>query len=369
VETDPPSRPPNFTEAVNAYLKARGYELVFLTTGLRCEGRNNWYKHVNFKPSSRPGLNHQCYRGLERSHFCNMTACNSSWRTYDTTDVAEVQLAQQLQQHQQQQAPTTSLPTLAAIASTSLPISGLQAQQSANLVLPHGNVNTKTPIDRTNLVYPAWVVNVPSSFRGDATVAGPNNVRENAVAMRTFESFAQELLGLGFPSSDGESVDSLEHFFWGIQGGIAIELGALDGTRGRNSVTYGYEEKFEWRRILIEGNPEHKHSLKSKSPKAFSVSAAVCDNPDGSRTIDFVMAGYGGGIRDTLQNANPSKPVEKVPCAPMSKILYYAGVEHINLFILDVEVSSINISISSMKFVSSMLQPHIVYMHALFALH
>lgn len=98
VETDPPSRPPNFTEAVSEYLKARGYELVFLTTGLRCEGRNNWYKHVNFKPSSRPGLNHQCYRGLERSHYCNMTACESSWRTYDTTDLAEVALAQQKQQ-------------------------------------------------------------------------------------------------------------------------------------------------------------------------------------------------------------------------------------------------------------------------------
>jgi hypothetical protein len=57
---------------------------------------------------------------------------------------------------------------------------------------------------------------------------------------------------------DGEMVDVLDHFFWGQMKGIALELGAVDGTPNTRSMTYELESKYGWKRVLVEGNPMHK---------------------------------------------------------------------------------------------------------------
>jgi hypothetical protein len=189
------------------------------------------------------------------------------------------------------------------------------------------------------LSYPKWILNSPASFRYTSANAIVD-VRNDKSKMDAAESFSAELLKSGFPSSDGESVDSLEHFFWGMEGGVAIELGALDGTKSRNSVTYGYEEMFGWRRILIEGNPENYVALQRNSPKAFSVGAAICNGAEGS-VVDFVKGGYAGGVANTLYGRDPStdtRKVVKVPCVAMREILRLARVKHVNLMVLDVEV-------------------------------
>ena len=77
-------------------------------------------------------------------------------------------------------------------------------------------------------------------------------------------------------ASDGEVVDALEHFFWGLQGGVAVELGALDGTPNTHSMTHEYEKSLGWRRILIDANPSYRIALLEQSPLAFSVHAAIC---------------------------------------------------------------------------------------------
>eukprot|EP00596_Hydrurales_sp_CCMP1899_P006569 CAMPEP_0119053892 /NCGR_PEP_ID=MMETSP1177-20130426/74715_1 /TAXON_ID=2985 /ORGANISM="Ochromonas sp, Strain CCMP1899" /LENGTH=61 /DNA_ID=CAMNT_0007033963 /DNA_START=220 /DNA_END=402 /DNA_ORIENTATION=- len=45
---------------------------------------------------------------------------------------------------------------------------------------------------------------------------------------------------------DGEVVDALEHFFWGMRDGVAMELGGLDGTPNTRSMTYEYEKHLNW---------------------------------------------------------------------------------------------------------------------------
>lgn len=59
-------------------------------------------------------------------------------------------------------------------------------------------------------------------------------------------------------ATDGEIVDALEHFFWGKKEGVAMELGALDGTPATHSMTYAFEKELQWKRILIEGDPSYR---------------------------------------------------------------------------------------------------------------
>lgn len=40
--------------------------------------------------------------------------------------------------------------------------------------------------------------------------------------------------------TDGEIVDSVEHFFWGMVNGTAMEIGALDGSPATRSMTHRY---------------------------------------------------------------------------------------------------------------------------------
>ncbi len=161
--------------------------------------------------------------------------------------------------------------------------------------------------------------------------------------------------------TDGEVVDAIEHFFWGMSNGLAIELGALDGSPNTRSMTYEYEKTLEWKRILVEGNPTYRENLKARSPLAFSAIAAICET---SSVVHFKNTEYVGGILEFMSqqflkdyhtdvyNAcvppgnlsslnfssfDPSR-VFAVDCIPLSYILHKIHVKHVNFFILDVEV-------------------------------
>ena len=77
------------------------------------------------------------------------------------------------------------------------------------------------------------------------------NINNNAEAMQMFQSIVQHQLNridASTANADGEVVDALEHFFWGMKSGLAMELGALDGTPDTHSMTHEYEKSLGWRR-------------------------------------------------------------------------------------------------------------------------
>ena len=162
-------------------------------------------------------------------------------------------------------------------------------------------------------------------------------------------------------NTDGEVVDAIEHYFWGQTNGTAIELGALDGSPISRSMTHEYELSFGWKRILIDANPLMKRKLLERSPNAFSVKAAICSI---TRIVHFAHHRYTGGIVEfmdpkfiemfhpeiynyTFPPGNISSIdfdtirhlVKRVICIPLSLVLAKAHVNHVNYFILDVEVS------------------------------
>jgi len=138
-----------------------------------------------------------------------------------------------------------------------------------------------------------------------------------------------------------------------------MELGALDGSPGTRSMTYEFENSFNWRRILVEGDPQYRENLRKLSPKSFSASAAICEK---ATSVHFRPAGYIGGILEFMGseflksyhqkiylagtppgnissvNWTTITDVHVIDCMPLQHILHKAHTRHINFFILDVEV-------------------------------
>eukprot|EP01031_Cornospumella_fuschlensis_P033666 gene33666-40728_t len=207
-----------------------------------------------------------------------------------------------------------------------------------------------------------WVVNAPSSFLQGVKLACYNelsNQRRNDTLTTSLDRYIDARLPTLNSIVDGEDVDAIEHFFWGLTNGIAMEMGALDGTHDTMSMTKGLEQVMGWKRILVEGNPVYWPKMKAKSPEAYAVGAAVCET---SRHVHYVSADYVGGIvefmsenffaggylpriRAAIQEAGSVEAVDwskfdhvqVVPCLPLAQILQAAAIRHINFFILDVE--------------------------------
>lgn len=204
-----------------------------------------------------------------------------------------------------------------------------------------------------------WLVNYPRIFHDHQVNGVMEDISNDSAAMETFKKVIQFHLDRTDGFTDGEVVDALEHFFWGMKGGVAMELGALDGGPGTRSMTHEYEKSMGWRRILIDANPTYRPLLVNNSPLAFSANAAICAN---QTTVHFVAAEYVGGIVEfmgttflkdyhaklynactppgNLSSLNYSafeKEVKPVECIPLSQVLHKAHTNHVNYFILDVE--------------------------------
>ena len=90
----------------------------------------------------------------------------------------------------------------------------------------------------------------------------PGDLIDGRTSSSKFVNFVRQVLPGVTSHTDGESIDDIEHYFWGMENGLAIELGALDGSPETHSQTYEHESILGWSRILIEANPEHRNNMK-----------------------------------------------------------------------------------------------------------
>jgi aminoglycoside phosphotransferase family enzyme len=180
--------------------------------------------------------------------------------------------------------------------------------------------------------------------------------------MQIFKSTCEELFRSLVPAgpTNGEDLDAIEHYFWGMTNGIAMEIGCRDGTNNTESMSYILEKNLGWSRILIEGNPVYRESLQKNSPNAYSVAAVLCEK---RQQVHFIKNNHVSGIAEfmsphfleafngevyyagvphgNLTSVNWSKLKDRVvvvDCLPLNEILSHIKVHHINFVILDVEV-------------------------------
>lgn len=195
----------------------------------------------------------------------------------------------------------------------------------------------------------------------------------DANQVELFPSTMEFELKLVDGSSDGEAVDAFEHYFWLMEGGVVMELGALDGSRETNSQSLVFE-KFGWKRILIEANPAHRNGL-TKQAASFAVSAAICSDEKtvhyslpaepthhmSAGIVEFMApifvkqyhkeifkcSSAGGMFNISTLDWNcpeqKSLTITPVSCLPIARVLNKAQVRHINFFILDVEGAEISV--------------------------
>jgi hypothetical protein len=217
-------------------------------------------------------------------------------------------------------------------------------------------------------VRPAWLMNWPERFRRDAldasTIESPViDVLNDPEEMVAFDMLIRREMAILSNYVDGENVDAIEHFFWGKKGGISIELGAIDGSAATMSMTHVFESELYWKRIIIEGNPVWADKMRTHSPRAFAVNAAICEK---EQTVHYVNEAYVSGIIEFMDDKFLSRfhkklrGAEKIPgdatsidwessdvmkngivtpisCIPLSTILKFAKITHVNFFLLDVE--------------------------------
>lgn len=160
---------------------------------------------------------------------------------------------------------------------------------------------------------------------------------------------------------DAEAFDAAEHYFWNICNGLVVEMGAVDGITHSESLFF---EKFGWKRILVDGNPERFPALRERSD-ALAVGAVVCASPQEvhfcinrytpngftSGIVEFMTPQFIGHFHPRLYHAGRPKgslnidwnnhtiagDCTVVQCIPLSSIFTLAGVKHVNFFILDIE--------------------------------
>ena len=121
-----------------------------------------------------------------------------------------------------------------------------------------------------------------------------------------------------------------------------MEIGALDGNKYSN--TWYFEQKWDWRGVLIEGVPSNQRLLRATTRQNVALfTAGVCKANPG--TLAFTKHGdAAGGTReysapDFLNHfhGSPTPATVEAACAPIQLMLDAAGVLDIDLFSLDVE--------------------------------
>jgi hypothetical protein len=149
-----------------------------------------------------------------------------------------------------------------------------------------------------------WLLNDPVSFHRiveQHNRTGLVNITGLVNEMKGFVNVtARYLNNTGDGSSDLEIVDVLEHFFWGMSGGVALELGAVDGTPNRVSMTFDLERSLGWTRMLIEANPKFRKRLQRFNPEAYTVHAAVCET---TTVVHFGFKAYCSGIVEFMEDS------------------------------------------------------------------
>ena len=120
-------------------------------------------------------------------------------------------------------------------------------------------------------------------------------------------------------------------------GGTFVEIGALDGVTYSNSLFF--EKALGWKSLLVEANPKNAKALKRTRPDAHTVHAAMCPGKE----VRFQGAGAVGGVVDTMSAAHKNSwisakdVIETVPCRQWGPLFEEYNIEHIDIFVIDVE--------------------------------
>jgi FkbM family methyltransferase len=151
-------------------------------------------------------------------------------------------------------------------------------------------------------------------------------------------------------------VDKLlhNHFFSNKFNGISIECGAFDGIT--ESCTKFFEENYNWKTINIEAGPLIFKKLQKNRPNSINLEIALSNSNEISIFTNYKHPHYGynwgnGSINHTFehkkileQTCGKNNFVElQVQCKTYKQIIEDLQIDHLDLFILDVEGNELQV--------------------------
>eukprot|EP01139_Manchomonas_bermudensis_P015158 Amastigsp_a509617_36.p1 type:complete len:314 gc:universal Amastigsp_a509617_36:1996-1055(-) len=150
----------------------------------------------------------------------------------------------------------------------------------------------------------------------------------------------------------GEDLFLIDRFFYGMRGGVFVELGALDGVRGSN--TRLLERALAWRGVLIEADPVTAAALPHNRPQAHAVHAAVCSKSETVHWANF--ADVPPQVHGVWEFMSPSfrrgwygpdrvccEGMTEVQCVPLGRLLASFNISRVDLLSLDVEGAELDV--------------------------
>lgn len=184
-------------------------------------------------------------------------------------------------------------------------------------------------------------------------------------------------------AQDAEDIRLAEKYFWGVAGGVILESGALDGVRMSTSLMF--VKRLGWKAIHVDANPRNYARLVRNRPDALNIHAAICQRPQvvhwlaeedpivptsyltpaeleslapEERAAPTVRIGSGvGGIFEFMPSsliadfypkvfAKGASAVDDMPlvtCRPLAPVLRMFGIEHVHVWVLDVEGAELEV--------------------------
>jgi hypothetical protein len=133
-----------------------------------------------------------------------------------------------------------------------------------------------------------------------------------------------------------------ETFFFGMERGIIVESGGLDGLEFSNS--YLFEEFATWTSILVEADSRNFRKMVANRPRAFNIHAALCN---ASTVLHYYERGdCCSGIVELQEKMALElyrkrvdiKSLPKVHCISMTHVLRkLLAINKVDIWVLDVE--------------------------------
>jgi len=193
----------------------------------------------------------------------------------------------------------------------------------------------------------ALTINYPLSFFGGENAnldwRSPGVYSEELV--RRTES--EKSWGDYAQAQDQEDVWLYENWFYGMQKGVIMESGALNGLLF--STSYMFEKFANWTAVHVEADPENYSNLKINREAAVNVHGALCSE---ARLLHYSSLGV-LPVRGFVEFMTPSflkkwhgpiynnrTRVEDLPtvqCLPVKLLLKELKITHIDIWILDLE--------------------------------
>ena len=160
--------------------------------------------------------------------------------------------------------------------------------------------------------------------------------------------------GVRYNSANGEDKFVDNSFFRGLMGGFFLEMGAWDGIRKSNSLSF--EIFYKWKGVLIEANPiNFQKVVKNRPWGSINVEAVVCH---AGESVEFAGKENTGRISHKVNGGSQ-------PCTPLQHILDIHNIRHIDFFSLDVEGAEMAV-LETIDFRGTSISVFMIEVHAPF---